>query len=44
MGELRANPKWDKYVTDLFNQYKKLWNEAHINRAKEEMEKWTKIY
>ena len=26
-SELKANPKWDSYVTDLFNQYMKLWDE-----------------
>ena len=23
-SELKANPKWDSYVTDLFNQYMKV--------------------
>ena len=26
-SELKPNPKWDKYVTDLFNQYMRLISE-----------------
>jgi len=35
-SELRANPKWDKYVTDLFIQYIKLWDE-HCSMVESEV-------